>query len=315
MQLHSTTAEPGMLWVSRARIWLKVVLKSGLGVIGIVWGAFAPPRPGLRVLLYHRVNPHRFDQLGPVSREISVRPAAFERQLRLLRKQGWRTLGPDELHATVLGERELQRRDIVITFDDGYEDNLRWAAPLLREHGFVAVVFVTTTRFGQDSDAAGWGSDAPGCGRFLSVAQLQQWLDLGLHLGSHTHTHTLAGQLDEAGLLDEYQRSRQLLEHGFGRPVRLLAYPDGSHDARAQAAAARAGYIASFTTTPGLNRADTPPHALRRTEVSASDPFWVFRMKLRGALDWLWFKESPRLRDAVRLSNRFLVRLLTKERE
>ena len=38
-------------------------------------------------------------------------------------------------------------------------------------------------------------------------------------------------------------------------------------------------------------------------------------MKLRGALDWLWFKESPRLRDAVRLSNRFLVRLLTKERE
>lgn len=303
-----------MLWVSWARIWLKLVLKTGLAAVGVAWRLLTPAPRGLRVLLYHRVNPHAFSQLGPVSREITVRPDAFARQLRHLRRNGWRALGPDELLQTVRGERAPQPRECVITFDDGYEDNLIWAEPLLRQHGFAAIVFVTTSRFGQDSGAAGWGHDAPGCGRFLTKAQVQQWLDAGQHLGSHTHTHALAAQQNDAELLEEYRLSRQLLEQDFRRTVRLLAYPDGSFDARAEAAAVRAGYLASFTTTPGINRPGTPAHALRRTEVSASDSFWLFRLKLLGALDWLWFKESPRLRLAVRLSNRALVWLLTKER-
>lgn len=303
-----------MTLVSRARIWLKTGLKAVLACVGEVLRLLAPRKAGLRVLLYHRVNPHPFASLGVVSREITVRPDAFARQLDHLRRGGFRSIGPDELGAMLRGEVALDPRAVVITFDDGYEDNLTWAAPLLRRYGFQAILFVTTDRFGKDSAVAGWGSDAPGCGRFLTWDQLAQWLAAGMYVGSHTHTHRLSTELADDELFDEFARSRRILEAGCGTTVRLLAYPDGDFDARAESAAARAGYEASFTTVPGINTGATPRHALRRTEVSASDTFFVFRMKLRGTLDWLWFKEARALRRAIRFSSRMLLRTAARER-
>ena len=303
-----------MTLVSRARIWLKTVLKTLLACIGEVLRLLGPRKTGLRVLLYHRVNPHPFASLGPVSREITVRPNAFARQLGHLRRSGFHSISPDELGAMLRGEFAFDPRAVVITFDDGYEDNLTWAAPLLREYGFQAIMFVTTDRFGKDSSEAGWGSDAPGCGHFLTRDQLAQWLAAGMYVGSHTHTHRLATQIADDELFDEFARSRRILEAACGTTVRLLAFPDGDFDARAESAAARAGYEASFTTVPGINTRVTPLHALRRTEVSASDTFFMFRMKLRGALDWLWFKEARAIRSAIRFSSRILLRIVARER-
>lgn len=303
-----------MTLVSRARIWVKTALKSALVFPGVAWRLLGPREAGLRVLLYHRVNPHPFASLGPVSREITVRPAAFARQLAHLRRRGFRSVGPDDLVAMLKGDRAIDPRAVVITFDDGYEDNLTWAAPLLREHGYQAIAFVTTARVDRESGAAGPGGDAPGCGRFLTREQLGEWLAAGMFVGSHTHTHRLATHLADDELFDEFDRSRRILEAACGTTVRLLAYPDGDCDARVESVAARAGYDASFTTVPGVNTVATRPQALRRTEVSASDTFFLFRMKLRGTLDWLWFKEARPIRRAVSYSNRLLLRLLERRR-
>lgn len=298
--------------ISGARILLKTTLKTVLVVPGLIRGLGRPRPPGLRVLFYHRVNPYPSEALGPVSREITVRPDAFARQLDYLRREGFRTLSPEELLGVLDGTLPATDRTLAITFDDGYEDNLLWAAPLLQARGFQAIVFVISDFLGKESGDVWPEGDERGFGRFLSSGQVQSMASAGLFVASHTQSHRLLSQLTDRDIELEMVRSRRALEETVGRPIRLLAYPGGDFDDRAQAAAKSAGYVASFTTIPGTNDTTTPRQALRRTEVSASDTLFLFRMKMAGALDWLWFKEAPALRRAIGLSNRLLLRLLTR---
>lgn len=300
--------------LSRTRIWVKTILKTVLVVPGLACRMVRSRRRGLRVLFYHRVNPYPFDKLGPVSRETTVRPEAFARQLEYLRRRGFRTVSPEELVSVLSGKTPVtDERLIAITFDDGYEDNLLWAGPLLQAHGFKAIVFVITGFAGRESGEV-WPSegDQAGYGRFLSVDQLREMPAAGLFLGSHTRSHRPLTGLDERDLQAELEGSRRALEEITGAPVRLLAYPVGDFDRRSETAAERAGYAASFTTVPGINGPASRPQTLRRTEVSASDTFFLFRMKVAGALDWLWFKEAPALRRALGLTNRWFLRLTAR---
>ncbi len=303
---------PMLNLISRGRLWLKTALKTALVVPGLLPLLFGSRLKGLRVLFYHRVNPYPFEKLGPVSRETTVSPEAFARQLEYLRRQGFRAVGPDELLSMLTDRANASEKVVAITFDDGYEDNLLWAAPLLQQRGFQGIVFVITDLVGKESGEIWAEGDPSGFGRFLSREQLRQLRAAGMFVGSHTQSHRPLTGLDESGLQAELEESRRVLEEITGAPVRLLTYPLGDFDHRSETAAGRAGYSASFTTIPGVNPPGAPLHALRRTEISASDTFFLFRMKVAGALDWLWFKEAPGLRRVIGVTNRWLIRLMAR---
>lgn len=294
------------LALSASHIGLKRWLKTLLAGPGLL---LRSRRPGLRVLMYHRVNPYPFECLGPVSRAISIRPETFERQLRYLAENGYRTSSLDEFSRMMRGERPLDRKAILITFDDGYEDNLRWAAPLLRRYGFTATVFVVSDFLGRSTGAVWPHGDPEPYGGFLSPDQLRELAAGGLEVGSHTSSHPLLTGLAPDALEAELGLSRARLEALLAERVVAIAYPGGDFDAATQSAASRGGYVLGFTTIPGINRPGGALTALARTEVSASDSFFVFRMKIAGALDFLSFKESPRMRAFIGAINRCLLPL------
>ncbi|OKO85533.1 hypothetical protein AC629_18810 [Bradyrhizobium sp. NAS80.1] len=55
----------------------------------------------------------------------------------------------DDVKASVAGARPLPPRCLLITFDDGFADNLDYALPLLRKHGVFATVFVSSDVIGR----------------------------------------------------------------------------------------------------------------------------------------------------------------------
>jgi peptidoglycan/xylan/chitin deacetylase (PgdA/CDA1 family) len=101
--------------------------------------------PGTIILLYHRVAELETDpQLLCVSRR------HFREHLEILRKHA-PLIGLTDL-ARSLQEGSAPRRAAVITFDDGYTDNLTNARPILERHDAQATVFVATGQTGQHSE-------------------------------------------------------------------------------------------------------------------------------------------------------------------
>jgi peptidoglycan/xylan/chitin deacetylase (PgdA/CDA1 family) len=87
------------------------------------------------ILLYHRVAGPPIDPL-----RLSTTPAHFEEHLAVITKE-YTPLSLADLAAAHAAGR-IPARAVVITFDDGYADNLHEAAPILRRFGQRATVFV-----------------------------------------------------------------------------------------------------------------------------------------------------------------------------
>lgn len=66
----------------------------------------------------------------------------FESHLKWLVKAGYKTVDLYELHAHVSGKKQLPKRSVVLTFDDGYLDNWGYVAPLLSKYGLKGTVFI-----------------------------------------------------------------------------------------------------------------------------------------------------------------------------
>lgn len=93
--------------------------------------------PRTIILLYHHVNRPESDPQA-----LSVSPASFTEHMEILR----RYTHPLPLSRLVrdLKKGNIQDRSVVVTFDDGYRDNLYEAKPVLDRYGIPATVFVTT---------------------------------------------------------------------------------------------------------------------------------------------------------------------------
>src|ERR671931_1395402 len=196
-----------------------------------------------------------FHAVGTWSPSVAIPEPALRAQLALLRRRGYVGLTAAE------AERRRQAgtlppRTVVVTFDDGFRSVLR-ARPILDEVGFPATVFVVTS-FVESGEPLRW----PGLEQSedsLGWPELELLREAGWEVGSHTVTHPLLPDLDDADLERELVYSRSTIRKRLGL-CETLAYPYGRADERTAAAAARAGYLAAFT----LSRVHRPDERLRR---------------------------------------------------
>lgn len=234
-------------------------------------------RPGVRILMYHRVDDlPKYDQLA-------VSTARFREQMRILAS----TRRVVSLETAVEMLRRGQSEPVVaITFDDGYLDNLHNALPVLREFSLPATIFVTTEFCDQSRVHPRY---APCDGRLhLSWEEVRMLArDPLITIGSHTRTHPFLSRLDAQAVEREIRDSRQELESALGIPVKFFCYPSGDFSQREADLVRAAGYEAAVSVAPGLNRPPANLYELRRTEITDRDGAAEFIGKLDGAFDLL----------------------------
>ncbi len=162
---------------------------------------FAP-----RALILHY---HRITELATDPHLLCVSPQHFAEQLEVVRKY---TRIVRLQHLTqALCEGDLKTRTLVITFDDGYADNLSHAKRLLAQYEIPATVFVTTGYIGHNREF--WWDDLdrlllqPGtlpetlCLR-INGAPFQYVLGAAAHYSAEDYQHQRGwniGQPDEPG--------------------------------------------------------------------------------------------------------------------
>jgi peptidoglycan/xylan/chitin deacetylase (PgdA/CDA1 family) len=199
---------------------------------------------------------------------------------------------------------------VLITFDDGYRDNLENAAPVLQRYGYPAVVFVPvgyidgTRPLPHDEHLASRGI----VNRPLSWQDLAELEAAGIQVGSHGIGHRPLADLEVDEAAREITLSKLRLEDALGRPVRAFAYVKGSeaHYRLVHLSLLRqAGYDLAFTSISGSNGAGTDPLQLHRYNVEPY-PARTFELVLSGACDLIAVKDTIAGTHARRLFNAVL---------
>lgn len=105
--------------------------------------AAAEQPPVLKTLMYHHLLPKA--QAGALAgNSVVTYTEDFEAQLCWLSQNGWESVTAAQAAAYYRGDAALPQKSVLITFDDGYLSNAVYAAPLLRQYGAKATVFLVT---------------------------------------------------------------------------------------------------------------------------------------------------------------------------
>lgn len=241
---------------------------------------FRDRRPGLVILIYHRVG-------GGTTSEIDLPAGLFERQMAYLREHA-RPVALDAVLDGALEDAGGGPGDVVaVTFDDGSRDLYERAFPVLLRYRIPATVFLVTrhvetqTPFDFGAYARSGQRAAP-----LTWIQVREMAASGLvAIGGHTHGHVDLTRVSDAEARAEVERCAALIADRVGRPPAHFAYPWGRLSPRARAVVGE-----RFRTASRGGSAKNPFGrfdllGLWRRPVQRSDGFWLFTMKVRSYLD------------------------------
>ena len=128
---------------------LKQMVKSAVLRAGILrlYASFRPPT--VAILCYHSVSDNREGQSDYIPKGITVEAHLFDEQMRILRKD-YHPVTLDDIADWMSGSKQLPPRSVAVTFDDGFEDNYTFAAPLMEKYGIFGAIYLTINAVRKD---------------------------------------------------------------------------------------------------------------------------------------------------------------------
>jgi peptidoglycan/xylan/chitin deacetylase (PgdA/CDA1 family) len=224
-----------------------------------------PRLRGPRILIYHQIGSGR-------AHEMNITFEAFRRQVDWM-----------ESHGEIVGlEEAIKRRHepdserlFVLTFDDGYADVFSNAFPLMADREIPFTLYLTSGPIENPDRFPAWPGEP------LTWDQVRSMIDSGLvTVGAHTHSHPDLRQLTKEAVVNELDRSNQLITERTGVVPDHFTYPKGwwaaqAHDVvGARYVTATIGGGSSITGSSDLLM-------LNRVPLQRSDVWSLFDRKLR----------------------------------
>jgi len=226
------------------------------------------------IMMYHNVN------YTDVPKANTVSPENFERQMAYLKEHRYHVLSLDELVDKIKNGKRISRRSVVITFDDGYEDNYSYAFDILQKYQFPAIIFVPSDLVGTEGHLV-WG-------------QIEEMHKNGIDIGSHTRFHKYLPDLSFEEQKDEIIESKRILEEAFGSEIKHFAYPIGGFSDQIKRLVKEAGYQSACATNRGYDRTNEDVYELNRIRFGDKDiNDFVLWAKLSGYYNTFRKTKSP----------------------
>lgn len=181
-------------------------------------------------------------------------PPDFDAQLASLSAKGYTTITMDNLSDHMRFGRPLPPKPVVITFDDGFKNQLN-AFEILKRHNMKATYYIITS-----GEASRWCigvgrkyDQNPSCGDdYMNWDDISQLDHSGLiEIAAHTVDHLALP--NESLQVQQFQisESKKVLEQKLGHPIYHIAYPYGSYNATTVNLVESAGFLTAVTTMPG----------------------------------------------------------------
>jgi len=219
------------------------------------------------IILFHYVR-NIAPQPDHLGWNLSISPTIFQQQMEYLKKEGYHTITPHQLHQYLKYGYPLPNKPVMLTFDDGYLDFFEEVLPVLRDNNQHATNFIVTNFIGRKS--------------YMDWFHLQYLLTSeNVFLGAHTQSHKKLDQLNPEKLEQEIAINKATLEEGLSTAVDYLAYPYGSYNDNVLSATKRHKFKAAFTTEPGNLHKTKELLKLPRIKVGGGDTVQTFAEKIK----------------------------------
>jgi peptidoglycan/xylan/chitin deacetylase (PgdA/CDA1 family) len=227
----------------------------------------------LPILLYHRIV-RKSDAIG--KHKIYVFEQQFEKQLAYLKENNFSTITFKDL-LNAKPDEDFSKK-IILTFDDGYEDNYTLLFPLLKKYGFTAVIYLVTKLHRNE-----WGiaEGEPAC-NLMTAAQINEMSDYGIEFGGHTCTHKALNEISIEHAKTEIEDCNIDVKKILGKDVHSFAYPFGGINKGVKTLMENSGVPFAVSTNTGpLNWYDDKMQ-IRRIEVRPGESLGSFINKASG---------------------------------
>ena len=227
---------------------------------------------GLRVLLYHSISADGARDRLTVSRR------QLEQQFDYLRRKGYTAILLSDLIAYCDGKKTLPPNPVLITFDDGFLNNVDIAYPLAKQYGikinlFVVPVFMKQGRYREEP-----------CLQPEDIEQLDPSL---VEIGLHSYDHSNYTDLVPAEIAADLERCLYSLQQ-MGIPYQpCLAYPFGAWPRRKDEA--QDGFF-ELLEQKGIRLAFRIGNRINRLPLGQK--FLIQRLDIRGNESFLRFRMS-----------------------
>lgn len=211
----------------------------------------ATPQPGWRrytgpvpLLVYHALGPA---PAGAPFPGLYVSYGDFKAEMAWLHAHGYQAVTLDEVMRAWFHGGRLPAKPIVITFDNGYPEQVRFAPHVMSRYGWPGVLNEITENH-------------------LPPSYIWPVIHRGWEVDSHSLTHPDLTTESAAGLWAQVHQSRVYLQKTFHIPVDSFCYPSSLYNATVIAAVKRAGYTNAVTEGDAYaTRAN--PYLLPRFEI------------------------------------------------
>ncbi|MCM8810753.1 MAG: polysaccharide deacetylase family protein, partial [Candidatus Omnitrophica bacterium] len=162
------------------------------------------------ILAYHRINPWYKDD------PLTVNPENFEKQISYLLKRGFKQVENDY---------EKIEKNLIITFDDGFYDNIIFGLPLFKKLKIKPIIFVIVGYVSTDKIWDRYKDYEKD--RFMKWEEIKEIINQDIEIGSHTLSHPHLTQITLEKAKEEIFSSKKVLEDKIGKEVKFFCYPYG----------------------------------------------------------------------------------------
>ena len=214
------------------------------------------------ILMYHSVA----DQVDTRYRTWAVTPSRFASHMAALADNGYSAFGISTILSRLDAGVPLPDKFVALTFDDGLQDFLIGAFPVLEEHRFQATLYVVAGRVASSSSwlATLGEGDRP----MLRVEEIRDLHFNGIEIGAHSLTHPELDLLGKKACEREIRDSRLVLEDMIGARVSSFAYPHGYASPTTRHLVGEAGYESAVRVRHALSHETENRYGLSRLIVT-----------------------------------------------
>ncbi|KRF07257.1 polysaccharide deacetylase [Paenibacillus sp. Soil766] len=213
------------------------------------------------VLNYHSVT------IDP-GNVVVISPAKLEAQMAYLHDHGYTPVSLATFINLIENDnvQEVPNNPVLLTFDDGYVDNVVEAMPILAKYNFPATLFMSP---GMVEDAG-----------YLNWEQVKQLHEAGWDIQPHGMTHPHLPQLTAEQQAFEITEARKLIEEKLGTQADVFCYPYGEYSKTTLKILKENGFRYAFTIDQGYTTNQQSPYLLKRLFVNGEEGLKAFINKL-----------------------------------